>query len=109
MAEELSLALAFASSVSGMAWLALAKPSHWEQARGKAPLAPPTARKLRRLGSAVLGLSLLLCLAADHATMAALVWVMFLAASALVVAFTLAWRPRWLAWLAAAARPKAGT
>jgi Protein of unknown function (DUF3325) len=41
--------------------------------------------------------------------MAALVWVMFLAASALLVAFTLAWRPRWLAWLAPPARPKAGT
>jgi hypothetical protein len=31
--------------------------------------------------------------------MAVLVWVMSLAASALLVALTLAWQPRWLAWL----------
>ena len=42
--------------------------------------------------------SLLLCLRADHASMAVLVWVMSLAAAALLVAFTLAWRPHWLRW-----------
>ena len=39
--------------------------------------------------------------------MAALVWVMALAAAALVVAFTLSWRPRWLAPLVAWVRPAA--
>jgi hypothetical protein len=42
-----------------------------------------------------------LCLNADHVSMASLVWVMSLAASAMVVAFTLTWRPRALAWLVA--------
>ena len=55
------------------------------------------AAKIGMLGS--LGASLALCLAVDHASMAALVWVMGLAASALAVAFTLTWRPRWLAAL----------
>ena len=40
--------------------------------------------------------SLGLCLAVDHASMAALVWVMALAAAALVVAMALSWRPHWL-------------
>ena len=56
-------------------------------------------RALRLLGTVGLGASLALCLAVDHASMAALVWVMGLAASALAVAFTLTWRPRWLAAL----------
>jgi hypothetical protein len=48
------------------------------------------------LGACALVLSLLLCLMADHVTMAPLVWVMSLAAAALIVALTLAWRPRLL-------------
>ena len=46
--------------------------------------------------------ALALCLWVDHASMAVLVWVMAVAASALVVALTLTWRPRWLrsvAWV----------
>lgn len=60
-------------------------------------------RTLRVMGVLALAASLLACLRADHAGMAALVWIMALAAAALAVAFTLAWRPRWLsplvAWL----------
>jgi hypothetical protein len=93
------LAAALAASVLGMAWLALAMESHWEQVRGTAPLPARTVRALRLLGTVGLGASLALCLAVDHASMAALVWVMGLAASALAVAFTLTWRPRWLAAL----------
>lgn len=87
--------------VVGMAWLALALPVHWEQVRGPGPRAPGVVRGLRALGAGALGLSLLLCVSVDHLSMAPLVWVMSLTASALVVALTLAWRPRWLAWLVA--------
>ena len=99
MPDAVMLAAALAASVLGMAWLALAMESHWEQVRGTAPLPARTVRALRLLGTVGLGASLALCLAVDHASMAALVWVMGLAASALAVAFTLTWRPRWLAAL----------
>ena len=99
MPDAVMLAAALAASVLGMAWLALAMESHWEQVRGTAPLPARTVRALRLLGAAGLGASLALCLAVDHASMAALVWVIGLAASALAVAFTMTWRPRWLAAL----------
>jgi hypothetical protein len=110
MAEALLLTGALLAGVCGMAWLALAKPAHWQQARGAQPLTPGTGGRLRGLGSAALAGSLALCLAADHASMAALVWIMTLSGSALLVAFTLAWRPRWLAWLGAlSSRPASCT
>ena len=99
MPDAVMLAAALAASVLGMAWLALAMETHWEQVRGTAPLPARTVRALRLLGTVGLGASLALCLAVDHASMAALVWVMGLAASALAVAFALSWRPRWLAVL----------
>ena len=102
MPDALFLAAALLSSLCGMGWLALAMKSHWRQVRGDAPLGGVAARVLRALGAAALGLSLLLCLRSDHVSMAVLVWVMALAASALTVAFTLSWRPHWLRALAAA-------
>ena len=86
--------LAGAGCVAGFGWLALAMEGHWRQVRGgQAPAAPGL---LRGLGMCALLLSLGACLRADHASMAALVWVMMLAAAALTVTFTLSWRPRWL-------------
>lgn len=82
----------------GMAWLALAMDGHWKQVR-KDRLTEFRVRLLRRLGSLSLLASMLFCLAADHASMASLVWVMLLAASALGVAFTFTWRPRLLSLL----------
>jgi len=102
MREVLLLAAALLACTAGMGWLALAMPGHWAQVRpGEASGAQ--VRRLRMLGALGLAAGLGLCLAADHASMAALVWVMALAASALAVAFTLTWRPRWLralAWVA---------
>ncbi|MDT7838636.1 DUF3325 domain-containing protein [Aquabacterium sp. OR-4] len=85
--------LAYAGCVAGFTWLALAMEPHGRQVRPAGPLPPP--RLLRSLGVVALLLSLLACLRADHPTMAALVWVMTLAAAALTVTFTLSWRP-WL-------------
>lgn len=100
MADAVLLVLAVLLGVCSMAWLALAMDVHWKQAgRGGSPKAA-TARKLRVLGAAGLFASLLCCLGAGHATIAVLVWVMTLSAAALVVTFTLAWRPRWLSFLA---------
>lgn len=105
MPDALTLLLAFVASVAGLAWLALAMDTHWAQVCGAAPQRRATVLALRVLGTAAIGLSLVLCLRVDHASMAALVWVMGLAASALTVAFTLAWRPGLLAPLVLA-RPR---
>jgi hypothetical protein len=99
MVESLSLVGAALLNFCGMAWLALAKGPHWEQSRGRPRPARVSSRALHRLAALALAASLVLCLAADHPSMASLVWVMLLTASGLAVAFTLAWRPRWLGWL----------
>lgn len=83
-----------------MAWFALAMNVHWQQVRAGASLPRGKATALRIAGALALALSLWLCLGVDHVSMASLVWVMSLAAAALIVAFTLSWRPRLLAWLA---------
>lgn len=90
---NLLLTAATVLCVLGFAWLALAMDVHWKQVRNDQPSAS-TAKVLRVLGSLSLFASLVLCLFTAHASMASLVWVMLLAASALIVAFTFTWRPR---------------
>jgi len=101
MPEALLQALAMLSSLCGMGWLALAMEEHWRQVRGAG--VPPAAR-LRALAAVAIAASLALCLAADHPSIAVLVWIMSLVAAVLSVAFALAARPRWLAWLVPASR-----
>ena len=95
MAEAFLLFIAAAACVCGMAWFALSLDAHWRQLRSGTP-SQALVRQLRLLGWVCMALSLLLCLAVDHASMASLVWIMMVAASALIVAFTLSWRPRLL-------------
>jgi hypothetical protein len=96
----LQLTAAVIACVVGMACLALAMEGHWAQVRSSRPLSKAGVWRLRGLGALCLAGGLALCLAVDHASMAALVWVMCLAVAALLVALTLTWRPRWLGWLA---------
>jgi hypothetical protein len=98
--DSLLLATALLASTCGMAWLALAMKAHWQQVCGDVVVSKVTKRVLRALGAAALITSLFLCFAADHGSIAVLVWVMSLGASALIVAFTLTWRPGLLAWTA---------
>jgi len=93
------LTAALLASLVGMAWLALAMPTHGQQV-WNAPVSVAHARILRVLGAIALFVSLVLCLCCDHASMAALVWVMSLAGGAFAIAMVLAWRARWLALLA---------
>ena len=98
MPDSLLLIAALACSTAGMGWLALAMDVHWNQVFVSHRARRPAV--LRVLGSAALVASLLLCLAADTATMAVLVWMMLLAISAAAIAFVLSTRPRILAPLA---------
>jgi hypothetical protein len=93
----LLLAVAVALAVCGVVWLALAMDTHWQQVRDGSAPTRGAATALRWLGSLALFASLLLCLRADHLTMAPLVWLMSIAGAAVLVALMLAWRPRWLA------------
>jgi hypothetical protein len=81
----------------GMAWLALAMDVHWKQAGGAGEPSRRRVSVLRALGVAGLAASLALCLVADTATMAVLVWMMLLAVSAVTIAFLLAVKPGLLA------------
>jgi uncharacterized membrane protein len=96
MPDALLLALALVAAGLGMAWLALAMDVHWNQVRATRR-SPRTVIALRVLGAASLVASLILCLLADTATMAVLVWMMLLAVAAVTVAFVLSSRPRILA------------
>lgn len=97
MSDALWLLLAAALSFSGMAWLALAMEVHWGQVMPRhADGARRPHRRLQALGAAALLLSLLACGAADRPSMAALVWIMLLAGSAVGVGQLLAWRTHWL-------------
>jgi Protein of unknown function (DUF3325) len=93
-------------SICGMSWFALAMKAHWRQLRHGQTLMPRTQLQLRGLGAIALVAALLMCMWADHPSMAALVWTMALAGSALSVALTLAWRPHWLAWLVVWVSPR---
>ena len=104
MREAICLAGALITSLIGMGWLSLAMDTHWQQVRSD-PISHPTTVRLRILGALLLAISLGLCLVADHASMAMLVWVMALAASALSIAFTLTWRPKWLRVLTRGIQP----
>ena len=90
------LAAAAALAVLGFAWLALAMDTHWEQVHAQHAVPRAVQRLLRTFGSAALLVSLGLCLMTDHASMAALVWIMLLAGAAVLIAMLLAWRPLWL-------------
>jgi len=96
MRDSLLLAGGLLTGITGFAWLALAMDVHWRQVRANVAAGLAAKRKLRFLGGLAIAASLGLCLAVDHPTMAALVWLMILAVSVLTVTFTLTWRPRWL-------------
>jgi hypothetical protein len=94
--DAVLLALEIVAGIAGIAWFALAKPPHWQQVTGESSLSDPTRRNLRIAGASALGAALGLSLLADHVSMSFLTWFMTLAAASLLVAFTLAWRPRTL-------------
>ncbi|UKE71226.1 DUF3325 domain-containing protein [Xanthomonas cerealis pv. cerealis] len=101
------LAAALLVSVAGMGWLALSMQAHAQQVLGGV-LSLRAARVLRWMGASGLVVALGLCLTVDHASMAALVWVMALTGASLLVALTLAWRPHLLRVLVPWTRPLPG-
>lgn len=97
MVEVICWIAAVFITMLGMACLSLSLPSHWRQVTGiETSLPSPTERlRLRVVGYCSLTVAFLLCLAADHPSMAVLVWVMLLALAAKGVASILSWRQHW--------------
>lgn len=108
MPDSVLLVAALVITSAGMGWLALAMDVHWNQVY-TGSRTQRTVVALRVLGAVSLFGSLILCLLADTATMAVLVWMMLLAVAAASVAFALSTQPRILAPLAAwASRASSG-
>lgn len=93
MADQAWLFMAALSALVGMGLLALSLEVHWRQVSLSSPPGAHGKKLLRTLGYTNLGISLIFCLLADHPSMAALVWVMFLAAAAFTIGLSLAWLP----------------
>lgn len=93
MADQTWLFFAAIACLVGMGLLALSLENHWRQVSPSNPPNKSGKTLLRTLGYANFGVSLLFCLLADHASMAALVWVMFLAGAAFTIGMLLAWSP----------------
>lgn len=110
MVEEIHLSLAWLSAVLGMSWLALSLEVHWRQvAKPHWSRSQAQVTGVRVAGILSLLTSLVLCLLADHPSMAILVWLMMLTSAALAVALALTWcahRLRFLLWVAACRPPK---
>ena len=84
--------LAWALMLLGCVCLALSQPRHWRAAGG----AEPRPRFLRLAGAVATGLGLLVCVARDGGSFAALLWPLLFAAAALLTALLLTYRVHWL-------------
>ena len=80
---------------SGFTWLALAMDVHWTRVQAGRNSAHPV-KVLRIMGWVGLLVSATLCFMADRPSMAVLVWIMLLAATAPSVVMVLSWRPQLL-------------
>lgn len=89
------LMLAVVMSLASFAWLALAMETHWQKVHEGRSTAHP-AKVLRLMGWIGLAVTAVLCFMADRPSMAVLVWIMLLAATAPSVGMMLSWRPQLL-------------
>jgi len=96
MADSLLLLALLVAAYVGFALLALSQAQHWRAVVGDAALSRRRVLVLRTLGAALIALSLILALMRDGPSFGSLLWATAISLAALGVAFTVAWRPRWL-------------
>jgi len=96
MPDSLLLLALLVAAYAGFALLALSQARHWRIVIGDVALPRRRVRVLRTLGGALIALSLILALVRDGPSFGSLLWATAISVAALAVAFTLAWRPRWL-------------
>ncbi|MEM1271041.1 MAG: DUF3325 domain-containing protein [Bacteroidota bacterium] len=94
MSDTLLLIAGFVTAYAGFALLALSVGRNWKKvSEDKAPSKWTVARVA---GYGLLALALLPLLFRDEISFAILLWILGLSATAMAVAFTLAWRAHWL-------------
>ena len=91
MTDSVWLLLAAVAMLLATGWLALSLQPHWRQVFGTD--APPSALRLRAAGWSALLAAAVCCFAADHPSMAVLVWFTLLPVAAVATAMTLSYRP----------------
>lgn len=84
--------LAWVAMLLGCVCLALSQSRHWRAAGG----AEPRPRFLKPAGLVASGCGLLVCVAGDGGSFAALLWPLLFAAAALLTALLLTYRVYWL-------------
>ena len=85
----LLLALAALSAFLGCSYLALSQPRNWRTVMGEGA----AHKAARPIGWGLIILSLILCIARDGGSFAALLWPLLLAGAAFLVAMLLAYQP----------------
>ncbi|MEO0421955.1 MAG: DUF3325 domain-containing protein [Pseudomonadota bacterium] len=93
--ETLLLALASGSCLLSASLLALSQQRNW-RAVTAAPYPSAIRSTARPLAYGLMGLALMLCVARDGGSFAALLWPLLLGAAGLAVTLVIAYRPRWL-------------
>ena len=91
MTDSVWLLLAAVAMLLATGWLALSLPPHWRQVFGTD--APPSALRLRTAGWSALLAAAVCCFAADHPSMAVLVWFTLFSAAAMITSMVLSYRP----------------
>ena len=92
MIALLSLAASALLALIGCQALALSQQRHWSRVMSTAPT-PRTAKFARRIGWAAILLSLAISIGTEGPGFAALLWPLFMAAGAFIVALTIAYAP----------------
>lgn len=95
--DGLMLLLGLVLCFVGCALLALSQQRNWRTVTGDKKANPPN---VAALGWMFVSAALIPCVLRDGGSFAALLWPLLFAAGAMVVAMTLAYRPRWLLPLA---------
>lgn len=106
MAEALCVVLACLFSLMGFALMALGQERHWQHVIALEPDARIGQAILFRIGLGAQGVALPLMIYAEGPGFGALLWGVSLTAMAMLVAFVLSWRPRWLVPLAKIVRTR---
>ncbi|WP_198972932.1 DUF3325 domain-containing protein [Xylophilus sp. ASV27] len=100
MREALLTLLAAALAYAGFALWALSQQRHVGAVLGTHDDVPVRTAALRISGSILLLAALALCLRGHGPGLGSVVWMVLISVAAIAVAFTLAWRARWLRHLA---------
>lgn len=104
MLEALSLTAAWMSSLTGFSILALAQDRHWEAVTGMAADRRRHGAHLRVVGGALQCAACALTVPSQGMAFGILLWAIAMTAAAMLIAFTLAWRPHWMAGVARVCR-----